>query len=225
MLLEGCQAGQKNSKRSGNPQKISCSFWAIWQAVETPLVSTAKQCCPCVLDGMHQNPGISQLHMLAMCAGGSGLQPLWTFLFVTQGKQLCQGVGGLGRWPQDRDLWWASPFRPREQGAQRGDSRRTPPTAVTARSATGCLWCPPRQHPARALCVAICISKALYAHYLINPLPTHNSSLSYTTISCRIFLMYFNCYFAVTWAQQYILITPNGSLLRISGSEENGIWH
>ena len=90
-------------------------------------------------------------------------------------------------------------------GVQRGDSRRTPPTAVTAGSVTGCLRCPPRQHPARALCATICISKALYTHYLINPPTAHNSSLSYTTISCRfpyigvrIFLMYFNCYFAVT---------------------------
>lgn len=65
-------------KALGNPQKISCSFLAVWQAVETPLVSTAKHCCPCVLEGMRQNSGIPQLHMWAMCAGGSGLQPLQT---------------------------------------------------------------------------------------------------------------------------------------------------
>lgn len=80
MLVVGsCQAGWKNSKCPGNPQKISCSFLAVWHAAETPLVSTAKHCCPCVLNGMRQNSGRPQLHMSAMCAGGSRLQPPQTF--------------------------------------------------------------------------------------------------------------------------------------------------
>lgn len=61
------------------PTKDFLQLSAVWQAAETPLVSTAKHCCPCVLEGMRQNSGIPQLHMLAMCAGGSGLQPLQTF--------------------------------------------------------------------------------------------------------------------------------------------------
>lgn len=61
------------------PTKDFLQLSAVWQAAETPLVSTAKHCCPCVLEGMRQNSGIPQLHMSAMCAGGSGLQPLQTF--------------------------------------------------------------------------------------------------------------------------------------------------
>lgn len=79
LVAESRQAGWKNSKCPGNPQKISCRFLAVWHAAETPLVSTAKHYCPCVLDGMRQNSARPQPHMSAMCAGGSRLQPPQTF--------------------------------------------------------------------------------------------------------------------------------------------------
>lgn len=77
--IGGLSGRLEEFKVFGEPAKDFLQLFSCLAGPETPLVSTAKHCCPCVLDGMRQNWGIPQLHMLAMCAGGSGLQPLQTF--------------------------------------------------------------------------------------------------------------------------------------------------